>query len=72
MQKPMTRVPAFIMFAASLLISSCISQKDQGIEARTTTEFVVIGYVSGFRGEIDETTIDATKLTHMKHQTPSI
>ena len=30
-------------------------------------EFVVIGYVPGFRGEIDENTIDAKKLTHINY-----
>jgi chitinase len=45
---------------------SCSAPQDT---ASTTTpdQFVVIGYVPGFRGEIDETTIDATMLTHINY-----
>lgn len=32
-----------------------------------TTQKVIIGYVPGFRGEIDEKTIDANKLTHINY-----
>jgi chitinase len=49
-----------------LVIASCSSQKEQN-SVNPRQEFVVIGYVPGFRGVIDETTIDATMLTHINY-----
>ena len=58
----------YFFTSALLLTASCMSQKDQSAgSAEGADEFVVIGYVPGFRGEIDETTIDAEKLTHINY-----
>ena len=53
--------------AAFIAIASCISPKDQSADVQPSSEFVVIGYVPGMRGEIDETVIDADKLTHINY-----
>jgi chitinase len=63
MQKAFISVSALALF---LSVISCMSQKDQG-SGDADAPFVVIGYVPGFRGEIDETTIDARKLTHINY-----
>lgn len=60
----MIRTPLFFI-ALIVFLASCKSEKelaDQGQNKR-----VVIGYVPGFRGLLDETTIDATKLTHINY-----
>ena len=47
---------------------SCSAPQDTATTTNPARdEFVVIGYVPGFRGEIDETTIDATMLTHINY-----
>ena len=56
---------AFTIVAFTVL-SSCTSQRESGT-ASPAEKFFVIGYVPGFRGEIDETTIDADKLTHINY-----
>lgn len=48
------------------MLSSCAGSREQRTE-NGDGEFVVIGYVPGFRGVIDETTIDADKLTHINY-----
>ncbi|MEX2233036.1 MAG: glycosyl hydrolase family 18 protein [Cyclobacteriaceae bacterium] len=59
---------AFTFLIVFAFLVSCVSPRDPGTDtARTADEFVVIGYVPGFRGEIDETTIDANKLTHINY-----
>ena len=56
----------FLICSASIL--SCVTPKEQsGETANAGDGFVVIGYVSGFSGEIDETIIDAGKLTHINY-----
>lgn len=56
-------------FLAVLFVAiSCSAPQDTGTTTNPARdEFVVIGYVPGFRGEIDETTIDATMLTHINY-----
>lgn len=66
---PLLMHSARLSFLAVVFVAvSCSAPQDTG----TTTnpdrdQFVVIGYVPGFRGEIDETTIDATMLTHINY-----
>lgn len=56
-----------LLLAVSLcILSSCAGSREQRTE-NGDGEFVVIGYVPGFRGVIDETTIDADKLTHINY-----
>jgi len=49
------------------LLVGCTGQREQLASADGDDQFVVIGYVPGFRGEIDEGTIDAAKLTHINY-----
>ena len=56
---------AFIIVVCTVL-SSCTSQRESGTVS-PAEDFFVIGYVPGFRGEIDVTTIDADKLTHINY-----
>lgn len=48
-----------------VLLASCKSEKE--LTEQEQDKRVVIGYVPGFRGLLDETTIDATKLTHINY-----
>jgi hypothetical protein len=57
----MNRTLAYSFCLAAGLLTAC-SQKAQVNEDLIADNFVVIGYVPGFRGEIDETTIDPNKL----------
>lgn len=50
-----------------VVFSGCQSQREQASTGPGSDRFVVIGYVPGFRGELDETTIDANKLTHINY-----
>jgi len=62
------RIFPTLFTAAAFLAMSCMSQKEQAAgSAQSGRDIVVIGYVPGFRGVIDETTIDATKLTHINY-----
>ncbi len=56
----MTKTIIYFTLLLTILISSCSKEKD-----RPSGKPVVIGYVPGFRGELDVTTIDAKKLTHI-------
>ena len=57
-----------IFLAALFVAISCSAPQDTGTTTNPDSDqFVVIGYVPGFRGEIDETTIDATMLTHINY-----
>ena len=47
-----------------VLLLGCKSAQDQ---PQAEKKLVVIGYVPGFRGELDEKTIDANKLTHINY-----
>lgn len=49
-----------------LLLYSCKSGMEQ-TQSQAQRKRVVIGYVPGFRGEFDEKTIDADKLTHINY-----
>src|SRR5687768_35651 len=62
----MDKLSPFILFAISLCIVSCAGSKEQAGED-PEPGFVVIGYVPGYDGVIDETTIDADKLTHINY-----
>jgi chitinase len=53
-----------ILPIAGLLLFSCQSTKPT---APPVVKKVIIGYVPGFRGLLDETTIDAKKLTHINY-----
>lgn len=56
-----------LLLIITLLTAGCRSQSEQLNTAPSNREFVVIGYVPGFGGEIDESTIDADKLTHINY-----
>lgn len=57
----------FIGLATMVLLAlSCASPK-MVVTEKSPSDFVVIGYVPGFRGIIDESTIDATMLTHINY-----
>lgn len=56
----------FFYLACALLINSCRSQTTHDT-AQSGKEFVVIGYVPGYSGVLDETAIDAGKLTHINY-----
>lgn len=61
----MTKLWCLIILAGFLILPSCSQVRQTGTDG--SREFVVIGYVPGFRGEIDETTIDPTMLTHINY-----
>lgn len=63
----MNRMTVLCLFGLLLWLSACKSQTEQRTTGSPEGEFVVIGYVPGFRGVIDETTIDARKLTHINY-----
>ena len=63
----MRTAPFYSFLMAMLLSAGCTSQRADVSSAPSDGQFVVIGYVPGFRGEIDETTIDANKLTHINY-----
>lgn len=56
----------FLYLACALLINSCRSQTTHDT-VQSGQEFVVIGYVPGYSGVLDETAIDAGKLTHINY-----
>lgn len=56
----------FLYLACALLINSCRSQTTHDT-VQSGQEFVVIGYVPGYSGVLDETAIDARKLTHINY-----
>ncbi|MBS0001011.1 MAG: glycoside hydrolase family 18 protein [Cyclobacteriaceae bacterium] len=58
----MLRSIIFSTIFLPFLLSSCGQETEQ-----ITHEKVIIGYVPGFRGELDETTIAASKLTHINY-----
>jgi len=63
----MRRACSYFFSIILLLASGCKSGSQQVNTLQADGLFVVIGYVPGFRGEIDETTIDANKLTHINY-----
>lgn len=56
----------FSVLAVPLFLLSCVSQQEQGA-VKNGRDLVVIGYVPGYRGLLDETKIDASKLTHINY-----
>jgi chitinase len=52
----------FYVSLLTLIVASCKKENDQPSKRK-----VVIGYVGGFRGEVDEKNIDAKKLTHINY-----
>lgn len=56
-------IPVIILVCASLFVA-CKSGSEV---ANKTPGRVIIGYVPGFRGELDHTRIDARKLTHINY-----
>jgi chitinase len=63
----MIKISRIHFLALCILISSCKTQQEQVDTTGRDKPFVIIGYVPGFRGEIDEGTIDAAKLTHINY-----
>jgi chitinase len=55
----------FLIFITVLFLSGCRSSQEQ--TQPHDNKFVIVGYVPGFRGELDEKTIDAKKLTHINY-----
>ncbi len=55
-----------IMLFLTALIAGCRSGQEQILPAPEKGK-VIIGYVPGFRGELDEKAIDANKLTHINY-----
>jgi chitinase len=53
-----------VFLIAAAIIMSCRSGADQMTQP---PKRVIIGYVPGYQGELDETTIDANKLTHINY-----
>lgn len=46
------------------LLAACRTEVPKEVSPKQP---IIIGYVGGFRGEIDETTVDVTKLTHINY-----
>lgn len=66
---PMTSMKFFTAVGPILLavlLTSCSTQRESQ-NTPETKDMVVIGYVPGFRGLIDETSIDPLKLTHINY-----
>ena len=62
----MRKLFPFLFLACAIFFSCCRSQSESG-SVSNQREFVVIGYVPGYSGELDETAIDARKLTHINY-----
>ena len=60
----MLKIVSFCLFPIALSLFACRSE--QGLNTDKSKR-VVIGYVPGFRGELDEKTIHANKLTHINY-----
>lgn len=60
----MVKIDSFCLFLIVLSLFACRSEQVQNTDK---SKRVVIGYVPGFRGELDEKTIDANKLTHINY-----
>jgi chitinase len=58
-------IPLFILFICVLVFACKTSQ--ESVQSTGNSKRVVIGYVPGFRGELDETMIDPRKLTHINY-----
>jgi chitinase len=52
------------LFILGQLLTACKAEKEMSTSPRNK---VIIGYVPGFRGELDEKIIDAKKLTHINY-----
>ena len=55
-----------VFFVSILLLAACRSGQEQ-VQPVTSNKRVIIGYVPGFRGDLDEKTINAKKLTHINY-----
>ena len=60
----MLRLTVFLMFMLCLALSSC--QKKSELPPPSKKK-VIVGYVPGFRGNLDRLSIDASKLTHINY-----
>ena len=60
----MLKIVSFYLFPIALSLFACRSEQVQNTDK---SKRVVIGYVPGFRGNLDEKTIDANKLTHINY-----
>src|SRR5688572_21192910 len=56
---------AFCTFLFAFFLMACKS--GQELQAPVKSKLVIIGYVPGFRGELQMDTIDAKKLTHINY-----
>jgi chitinase len=54
-----------LILPVAILLLSCKGEKD--LSASSPEDFVIIGYVPGYAGLLDETQIDAQKLTHINY-----
>jgi chitinase len=57
----------YALIVSFSLLPGCRSQMEGAGDSASSGKFVVIGYVPGMRGVLDETLIDATKLTHINY-----
>lgn len=57
---------AYCLLLFGISLSACKTGQEQ-LQAPVERKLVIIGYVPGFRGELDEKTIDANKLTHINY-----
>ena len=60
----MRKVSVFILFIGVVLFA-CKTQ--ESVQTSANSKRVIVGYVPGFRGELDEKMIDAKKLTHINY-----
>jgi chitinase len=60
----MQRTLSFWFLLIAIIPFGCKKAEDQ---PQTKNKRVIVGYVPGFRGELDEKTIDANKLTHINY-----
>jgi chitinase len=63
----MNKTLSYPLLILLFLTGACKSQQEQAQNARSENNFAVIAYVPGYSGEIDETAIDADKLTHINY-----
>ena len=63
----MCRPFAFCLLLIAIFIIACKSGQESIQQTPVKNKLVIIGYVPGFRGELDADTIDAKKLTHINY-----
>lgn len=63
----MCRPFAFCLLLIAISLIACKSGQESTQQTPLKNKLAIIGYVPGFRGELDEKTIDANKLTHINY-----